>query len=140
MTYNSFLLIPDYILFYMSDLIMRRNDIFCATDSINYNCVIATNSETPYVTVNVTIPELQTITITYNSSSQITEQSDPRNHFGMDTYIFLSYFDHESGDIFIMDAFINVTLMNGTEIECITEGGRKEAALITDTFGSRGIL
>ena len=117
---------------------MRRNDIFCATDSIHYNCILAANSETPYMIVNVTVPELQTITITYNSSSQITEQSDPRSHFGMGTYIYLFFFLYED-DLLILYVAINVTLMNGTEIECITEGGRREATLITDTFGSRGI-
>ena len=100
-----------------------RDDIDCPGDTISYNCFIISNTETPNLIWNITLPGLTPISFTYDSTSTLNDI----HHLDMNISVTLTELDTIAITEFVNEELIesiivitvlkNVT-MNGTNLEC----------------------
>ena len=100
-----------------------RDDIHCPGDTISYNCSIISNTETPHLIWNITLPGLTPISFTFDSTSTLYDI----HHLDMNitvtltelnTFTTTEFINEEHiGSIIVITVLNNVS-MNGSNLEC----------------------
>ena len=100
-----------------------RDDIDCPGDTISYNCFIVSNTETPHLIWNITLPGLTPISFTYDSTSTLYDIHHLDTNITvtlteLNTFTTTEFINEEHiASIIVITVLKNVT-MNGTNLEC----------------------